>query len=79
MILSASNISLTLGGAQILRDVNAIFEPGKLSAIVGPNGAGKSTFLNCLAGLQMPDTGEITLDLVPVSDMSAQMRGRDRG
>ena len=79
MMLTACNISLSLGGARILRDVNAVFEPGQLSAIVGPNGAGKSTLLNCLAALQMPDTGEIALDFEPVSDMLPQMRARAIG
>ena len=33
-----------------------------VTAIFGPSGAGKSTILNCLAGLEMPDTGELRVN-----------------
>ncbi|MGJ4928870.1 cyclic peptide export ABC transporter [Bradyrhizobium sp. HKCCYLRH3095] len=41
---------------------------GELIYITGGNGSGKSTFLQVLAGLYAPDTGEITLDGVRVTD-----------
>lgn len=34
-------------------------EPGTVLALIGPNGAGKTTTLNCMAGLVVPDDGEI--------------------
>jgi putative ATP-binding cassette transporter len=42
--------------------------PGDLIFITGGNGSGKSTFLRVLAGLYPPDSGEILLDGVRVSD-----------
>jgi putative ATP-binding cassette transporter len=41
---------------------------GDLVFITGGNGSGKSTFLKVLAGLYVPDSGEITLDLRRVDD-----------
>ena len=41
---------------------------GELVFLTGGNGSGKSTFLRVLAGLYAPDTGELTLDGVPVTD-----------
>jgi ABC-type nitrate/sulfonate/bicarbonate transport system ATPase subunit len=44
-----------------LRDVSFAVSEGEFFSIVGPSGCGKSTLLNILAGLEAPDSGEITL------------------
>jgi len=36
--------------------------PGEFYTLLGPSGCGKTTTLQCIAGLEMPDAGEITLD-----------------
>lgn len=48
--------------AEVLDEVSAIAEPGKIIALVGPNGAGKSTLLSLAARLIDPDEGVIRLD-----------------
>lgn len=40
--------------------INEHFEPG-FTVLFGPSGAGKSTILDCIAGLQAPDSGRISL------------------
>ena len=62
MNLSAENISVTLGGKEILRDVTCDFQSGKRTAIIGPNGAGKSTLLKVLCLLNEKFSGRVTLD-----------------
>jgi iron complex transport system ATP-binding protein len=57
-LLTAQNISVTLGGRAVLRDVSLSLSSGHLVALVGPNGAGKTTLLRALAGL-LPSQGEI--------------------
>lgn len=42
-------------------------EEGDFVCIVGPSGCGKSTFLNIVAGLEKPDTGEILLNGKPIT------------
>jgi len=42
-------------------------EEGDFVCIVGPSGCGKSTFLNIIAGLETPDSGEILLNGKPIS------------
>lgn len=45
----------------VLRHVDMNVLAGEMVSIVGPSGSGKSTLLHCLAGLEVPDVGEIHL------------------
>ena len=54
-----SNLSLALGGNQILRNVDLEVEAGSFVTLLGPSGSGKSTTLNAIAGFLTPDEGEI--------------------
>ncbi len=60
--LSIEALSVTLGGAPVLRGVTARLEGGALVGIIGPNGAGKSTLVRAMAGLVKPVAGEAFLD-----------------
>jgi ABC-2 type transport system ATP-binding protein len=48
-------------GIRALDDVSFSLEAETITALVGPNGAGKTTLLRCLAGLDMPFAGEVTV------------------
>lgn len=68
-VLKATNVSLTLGGNQILRDLSAEVKDlrrpglvaGQVVGFLGPSGIGKTRFFRILAGLDTPDTGRVTL------------------
>lgn len=49
-------------GSMILSGINAVFETGKLHAILGPSGSGKTTLLSLLGGLVSPTKGKILFD-----------------
>ncbi|MGH2698931.1 MAG: ABC transporter ATP-binding protein [Actinomycetota bacterium] len=44
-----------------LQDVDLEAQPGELLVIVGPSGSGKSTLLRCIAGLERPDSGRVSI------------------
>ena len=45
-----------------LDGVSLTIQPGTITALVGPNGAGKTTLMRCLAALEMPYSGRISID-----------------
>lgn len=47
------------GRLTVLRGVSGQVEAGRVMVVTGANGSGKSTLLRCLAGLLLPDAGEI--------------------
>ena len=52
--------------SQILKNLNADFKAGQVTAIIGPSGSGKSTLARCLVGI-WPDTGgSVSLDKTPI-------------
>ena len=53
-----------------LQGVNLCFETGDFVTIMGPSGGGKTTLLNLLAGLDLPDRGQIILQGRKISDLS---------
>ena len=69
--LSIANLSVKIGGLQILNDISIDLDRGEILAVIGPNGAGKTTLFNCITGQQTPTSGTITsngaslLGLVP--------------
>jgi ABC-type nitrate/sulfonate/bicarbonate transport system ATPase subunit len=71
-LLTVDNISLEIGGRQILRDVNLhvdnIVRPemnqGQVVAVLGPSGIGKTQLFRCMAGLQKPTKGQVLLNEV---------------
>jgi iron complex transport system ATP-binding protein len=79
MSLAVDQLSLSLGGRRVVDDVTAHFSSGQVTAVLGPNGAGKSSLLACLAGLQMPDTGEVRIDGTPRAALSRRALARRIG
>ena len=56
------------GSVHALSHCNLSVKKGEVVAIIGPSGSGKSTFLRCLNRLETPDSGQILLDGVDLTD-----------
>jgi D-xylose transport system ATP-binding protein len=58
-LLELHGISKRFGAVQALSEVDFEVYPGEVVALVGDNGAGKSTLIKVMAGIYIPDSGEI--------------------
>lgn len=54
-------------GQRVLDDLTYTLTGGEFVAVIGESGVGKSTLLNLIAGLDMPDSGEVVMDGVVMS------------
>jgi iron(III) transport system ATP-binding protein len=50
------------GGVRAVEDISFKVEDGRFFTLLGPSGCGKTTTLRCVAGLERPESGTITLD-----------------
>lgn len=64
------NVSFSYGTGWAVRDISLRIHPGETVALVGASGAGKTTVAALLAGLRIPDEGNVTIDGVEVSSLS---------
>ena len=71
--LVVDNLSLRLGGNDILRDVALRAAPGEIIALLGPSGSGKTTLLRAVAGLERPHAGRITIGERTLFDAQARI------
>jgi sulfate transport system ATP-binding protein len=69
------NVSKSFNGFQALEDVSLSVPDGSLTALLGPSGGGKSTLLRVIAGLEVPDSGEVLFSGEAVTTLPAQERG----
>ncbi|MBS3787075.1 ABC transporter ATP-binding protein [Candidatus Bipolaricaulota bacterium] len=72
--ITLSGVSKFLGSEKVIRDVDLKVNPGEFFVIIGPTGCGKTTFLKLVAGLLVPDDGEIYFDEEVVNDLSPSER-----
>jgi ATP-binding cassette subfamily C protein len=68
------DVSFSYGGGWAVRHVDLTIGPGETVAIVGASGAGKTTVAALVAGLRVPDGGEVLVDGYPVSRLSDRER-----
>jgi zinc/manganese transport system ATP-binding protein len=55
-------VSVSLGGREVLREVDFALAEGQFAGLIGPNGSGKTTLLRAILGLQEPSAGRVLIE-----------------
>lgn len=71
-VLQTNNVSLSLNGKPILREITLAIEAGKILSIIGPNGSGKSTLLKTLSKSLAPSHGTVFFSGKDLREISAK-------
>lgn len=76
--LIGSGLHKRFGPVPALRGADLSVAAGEVLAVTGPSGSGKSTLLHCLAGILVPDEGEVTYEGRRVDRLGDAERSRLR-
>jgi sulfate transport system ATP-binding protein len=74
MAIEVHSVTKRFGQFTALDDVSVTVQDGALMALLGPSGGGKSTLLRIIAGLETPDTGNVTIGGQDLTDAPARTR-----
>lgn len=67
-IVQLQNLSKTIGGKQLIQQLNIDLYPGQITGFLGPNGAGKTTTIRMMTGLMNPTEGKVIIDGLSLQD-----------
>ena len=76
MTLEVSNISVSLGGFEILKDIAISVPEAGMTGLIGPNGAGKSTLFSVISGFLKQSAGRIQFGGRDLDGTGAAVRAR---
>jgi phospholipid/cholesterol/gamma-HCH transport system ATP-binding protein len=77
-MLEVKQINKSFAGNQVLFDINARFEKGRVNLIIGQSGQGKSVLAKCMVGLHEVDSGEVLYDGRDFTKMNRNQRSEVR-
>jgi putative ABC transport system ATP-binding protein len=77
-MLSLQGLSKSFGETRVFHDVSLALAAGEFIALLGESGVGKSTLLNCIAGLERADAGQVVVDGQDLSTLNEAERARLR-
>ena len=76
MNFKIKNVSLTIDGKSIVKDVSITVTPGEVVGLMGPNGAGKTSTFNLAVGNLKPDKGDILMNDKSITNLSLPIRAK---
>lgn len=72
-LLQTSRLTKTIGGKELVKDVDLHVKKGEIYGFLGPNGAGKTTVMKMIMNLWKPTQGEIELFGKPLTPQSYEV------
>jgi ABC-type lipoprotein export system ATPase subunit len=66
------------GRRRVIAGIDRRFAAGRMTAITGRSGSGKTTLLRLLAGIDVPEAGEVALDTLALQSLDADQRASIR-
>ena len=76
--ISVKDIRKNFGTVEALRGVSLEVDEGQKVVVIGPSGSGKSVLIRCINALEVPDSGEIVVDGMNLSDRKVNSRALAR-
>ena len=61
-VLNVNSVSKSFEDGQVIENINLELHEGEIVSLLGVSGGGKTTLFNIIAGLSLPDTGNVVLD-----------------
>ena len=77
--LGCRSLEVSIADVQVVSGLDLEISPGQFWGLLGPNGIGKTTLLNCLAGLNEPQGGEVLLESRPLAELPRKLIARHIG
>jgi ABC-type Fe3+/spermidine/putrescine transport system ATPase subunit len=74
MLLEVSHVSKAYPGLPVLEEASFGVDAGEIVCLLGPSGCGKTTLLRIIAGLEIPDTGQVVFDGRDLTDTPVHQR-----
>jgi ABC-2 type transport system ATP-binding protein len=74
MSISVEHVSKLFGRQQALNEVSFTVNSGEIVGFIGPNGAGKSTLMKIICALIAPNSGEVKINGICVTQNSTEIR-----
>ena len=75
-ILSTVDLAKSFKGRKVVDDVSLRIAQGEVVGLLGPNGAGKTTTFYIIVGLTTPDSGQVLLDGINLTQFPMYLRAR---
>ena len=72
--LRVNNLKKSFGQNEVLKGVSFHLETGKFLSLLGPSGCGKPTILRIICGLETPNSGEVLVDGVDITNVKPEKR-----
>ena len=76
MNFKIKNVSLTIEGKSIIKNISITLNEGEIVGLMGPNGAGKTSTFNIAVGNLIPDKGDILIDNKSITNLNLPSRAR---